>query len=194
VTPTKTSGASSDSSGSRRLRWPFIGIVLVLVVLIILTPNLFATGQAGLQTRAQLIVERPTPGGNTSYYVESIGTSTLYQSIAIGVAKLPSWPYIGTVTQLRNWTWTNGSDTLVWTATSSVNPVAVNVTVIYASSTGLRTEYVGVYGFDDTNSTTPTLLAIGLLSIETSPPSSTPLSELPMFLTLAIEPAKGATT
>jgi hypothetical protein len=193
VTPTKTSGASSDGTGSRRLRWPFIGVALVLVVLIILTPDLFATGQAGLQTRAQLIVERPTTGGDTGYYVESIGTSTLYQSIAIGIVRLPFWPYNGTSTELRNWSWTNASNVLVWIATNSTNPVAVNVTVVYASSAGLTTEYIGVYGFD-LNSTTMTLQAISLLPGETVPAFSTPLSQLPIFLTLAIGPVKGATT
>jgi hypothetical protein len=193
VTPAKTSKVGSERTRSRRLQWPFIGVVLVLIVLIILTPNLFTTGQAGLQTRAQLIVERAMPGGNTSYYVESIGTSTLYQSIAIGVAKLPSWPYTGTGSQVRNWTWTNSSNSLVLIATNAMNPAAVNVTVVYASSTGLRTEYVGVYGFD-LNSTTRTLQAISLFPGETAPPASTSLSNLPIFLTLAIGPVKGATT
>jgi hypothetical protein len=193
VTPAKTSSGSPGGTKSRRLQWPFIGVVLVLIVLIILTPNLFSTGQAGLQTRAQLIVERAAPGDNTSYYVESIGTSTLYQSIDIGVALLPTWPYAGTVSQLRNWSWTNTSDSLVESAASAKNPVAVNVTVIYASSSGLRTEYVGIYGFDS-NSTTLTLLAASLLAGETAPPTSTPFSDLPIFLTLAIGPAIGATS
>jgi len=189
------SGTSSPNAGgasSRQLQWPFIGVVVLLVVLIILTPNLFSSGGAGLQTRAQLIVERAAPDGNTTFYVESIGTSTLYQSITVGLAPLPTWPYTGTSSELRGWTWTNASEALVLIATSARNPVAINVTVKYANPSGVPTEYVGVYGFD-LNETTLTLQSVNLLPGASAPPPSTPLADLPIFLLLAIQTASGPT-
>jgi hypothetical protein len=175
---------------SRQRQWPFIGIVVLLIALIILTPNLFSTGSAGLQTRAQLIVEKASPGVNTSFYVESIGTSTLYQSIAVGFASMPAWPFKGAAADLANWTWTNVTDSLALVTSSSLNPVAVNVTVTYQSSPGLLTEYVGVYAFY-LNDTTQSLDAMSLLPGVASPPSTTPLTELPIFVTLAIETPSG---
>jgi hypothetical protein len=179
--PPKSRGASS-----RSLQWPFVGVVVLLLVLIILTPDLFSSDTSGLQTRAQLIVERVAQENNTSYYVESIGTSTVYASISVGLARLPSWPYTGTTSGLSNWTWTNGTETLVLVATNAMNPVAVNVTVKYLAASGLTTEYVGAYGFD-INATTMTLLAVNLLPGGTAPAASTPLSELPIYLLLAIQ-------
>ncbi len=190
-------GGRSRNTGphraSRTSQWPFIGIVVLLIALIILTPNLFSSGSAGLQTRAQLIVERASTSGNTSFYVESIGTSTLYQSIAVGFAPMPAWPYSGTGTGIENWTWTNETDTLALVATSAANPVAVDVAVIYAvPSSGVTTEYIGMYGFY-LNATTLTLDAVNLLPGAAAPPASTPLADLPIFLTLAISTPTGPT-
>jgi hypothetical protein len=189
---TRVSATPAGGDQARQLRWPFIGVAALLVVLIILTPNLFSSGSAGLQTRAQLIVERASPGGNTSFYVESIGTSTLYQSISVGLARLPSWPYDGVVTSVGDWKWTNGSETLVLVVNNNTNPVAVNVTVKYTATSGISTEYVGVYGFY-LNRTTLTLQAMNLLPGASAPPSSTPLTDLPIYLLLAIQTAGGPT-
>jgi hypothetical protein len=186
-----TTVAGADNS--RQLRWPFIGVAALLVILIILTPNLFSSGGAGLQTRAQLIVERAAPGGNTSFYVESIGTSTLYQSIAVGLAPLPTWPYKGVASNVGDWRWTNASESLVLVVNNATNPVAVNVTVKYTDSSGVSTEYVGVYGFY-LNATTLTLQAVNLLPGAGSPPASTPLADLPIFLLLAIQTTSGPTS
>ena len=180
--------------GSRRMsQWPFIGIVVLLIALIILTPNLFSSGTASLETRAQLIVERATPAGNTSFYVESIGASTLYESIVVGFAPLPAWPYSGTGKDVGNWTWVNASETLALISTSALNPVVVNVTVVYAvPSTGVLTEYVGMYGFY-LNATSLNLEASNLLPGAAAPPAVTPLAHLPIFLTLAIVTPTGLT-
>jgi hypothetical protein len=188
-----SSRPKSVGAPSRQLRWPFIGVVVLLILLIILTPDLFSSGAAGLQTQAQLIVENVAPGGNTSFYVESIGTSTLYQSINVALAPLPSWPYAGSAMGLRNWTWTNATNTLVLVATNAMNPVAVNVTVKYGGTSGVTTEYVGVYGFY-LNATTLTLNAVNLLAGGAAPPASTPLGDLPIYLTLSIRTTTGTTS
>jgi hypothetical protein len=192
MSPRASSKTMPSDGSSRQLQWPFVGIAVLLVALIILTPNLFSTGSAGLQTRAQLIVERASPGGNTSFYVESIGTSTLYQSIQVSFAPLPSWPYKGTAAELSNWTWVNGTETLVLVAVTAMNPVAINVTVNYTVASGLTTYYVGTYAFF-LNDTTMTLQAVGLLTGAAPPTASTPLANLPIFLTLAIRTPTGVT-
>ncbi len=185
---------SSDRGGDswRHLHWPFIGVAVLLVVLILLTPDLFLTSSGGLETRAQLIVDRASIAGNTRFYVESIGTSTRYASIAIGLAPLPSWPYYGTATGVHGWNWTNGTQTLVLIAQAPANPVAINVTVKYVDPSGGTTEYVGVYGFD-LNVTSQVLGAVTLLPGTTAPPATTPLFNLPIFLLLAVQTPSGRT-
>ena len=189
------SGHSTSGGGgvsSRGIQWPFVGVAVLLVVLIILTPNLFSSTSGGLQTRAQLIVDRASPSGNTSFYVDSIGTSTRYQSIAVGLAPLPVWPYKASLSAVHNWTWTNGTDLLVLVVSDPTNPVAVNVSVKYTDPSGGTTEYVGVYGFF-LNSTTLLLHAVTLLPGTGAPPASTPLADLPIFLLLAIQTPSGPT-
>jgi hypothetical protein len=193
VSPAGNSRPKAAGTTSRQLQWPFVGVVVLLILLIILTPDLFSSAASGLQTRAQLIVERVAPGGNTSFYVESIGTSTVYQAIDVALAPLPSWPYAGSGTGLRNWTWTNATNTLVLVATNAMNPVVVNVTVKYTGTSGVSTEYVGVYGFY-LNATTLTLDAVNLLPGGTAPPASTPLADLPIYLTLSIRTTTGITS
>jgi hypothetical protein len=183
-----TSGPGGGSTG--RVQWPFVGVAVLLVVLIILTPNLFSSSSGGLQARAQLIVDRASVNGNTSFYVDSIGTSTRYSSVEIGLAPLPTWPYHGSLTTVSGWSWNNGSATLVLIASTATNPVAVNVTVKYVDPSGIATEYVGVYGFY-LNVTTASLDAITLLPGTSAPAAITPLTDLPIFLLLAIQTPSG---
>jgi len=181
-------GAGGDAS--RQLQWPLIGIVVLLVVLILLTPNLFSTSAGGLQTRAQLVVDRAPTGDVTNFYVESIGTSVRYQSIAVGLVGLPSWPFTGAVSKLTAWNWTNGTETLVLVVSNTTNPLAVNVTVKYVDPSGFTAEYVGVYGFY-LNAATRMLEAITLLPGASAPPTATPLTDLPIFLLLSIRTPTG---
>jgi hypothetical protein len=172
------------------LQWPLAGVAVLLVVLILVTPELFANTSGGLQTRAQLIVDRAPSANATSYYVESIGTATRYQSITIGLATLPSWPYLGTVANITRWSWTNGSNTLVVAVTNGSSPVAVNVTVMYTDPSGATTEYGGVYGFY-LNATSQRLETLPLNPGTTVAPTSTPLGNLPIFLLLSVLSSKG---
>lgn len=104
---------------------------------------------------------------------------------------MPSWPYLGSMSTLGNWTWTNATETLVLVAASATNPLAINVTVKYLASSGVSTEYVGAYGFD-LNATTLTLDAVNLLPGGSAPSASTPLVDLPIFLLLAIKTPTGS--
>ncbi len=188
--PSATSSGSSSDRG-RQLQWPFVGVVVLLIVLILLTPNLFSTSGGGLQTRAQLIVDRATGATRTSFYVESIGTSTRYDWIAIGLAPVASWPFRGPATSLGPWNWTNTTQTLVVVVSNSTNPVAVNISVRYTSSSGFLTDYVGLYVFY-LNTTTQSLGAVTLLSTATAPPASTPIGDLPIYLALPIKSTAGS--
>jgi hypothetical protein len=192
VTPVVGPTTTPAGGPKRRIQWPFVGVAVLLVALILLTPNLFLSSSPGLETRAELVVDRASVSRNTTFYVESIGTSTRYQSIIVGLAPLPVWPYKGSMSTLSGWSWTNGTDTLVLTASEPVNPVAVNVTVKYTDPAGVTTEYVGVYGFY-LNSTTLTLDAMTLLPGTSAPPAATPLADLPIFLLLAIQTPSGPT-
>jgi hypothetical protein len=183
-------GPAGGGATIQQLQWPFVGVAALLVILILLTPNLFSSGGGSLQTRAELIVDRPSLGGNTSFYVESIGTATRYQSIAVGLAALPAWPYHGNISQMQTWNWTNATDALVLIDQNATNPVALNVTVKYTDSSGATTVYIGVYGFN-LNATTLTLQAMNLLPGASAPPPSTPLADLPIFLLLAVQTATG---
>lgn len=183
--------SGSRAASSRQLQWPFIGVVVLLIVLILLTPDLFTAGGGSLSTTAQLIVDHSLTSGNTSFYVESLGTSTRYQSISFGLARLGSWPFKGTASDVTRWNWTNASNMLVLIVTNQTNPVAVNVTVKYVDPSGVLTEYVGVYGFD-LNATSQMLGAVGMLAGAGSPPASTPWADLPIFLGLAIKTPSGS--
>jgi hypothetical protein len=181
---------ANGSTPARHYQWPFIGVVVLLVVLILMTPSLFSSGAGSLPTRAQLIVDRPDPGGNTSFYVDSIGTSTRYQVIAVGLARLPDWPFIGSASAVSRWNWTNSTQTLILMVSAATNPVAVNVSVKYTDPSGVSAKYIGVYGFDF-NTTTLTLNAENLLPGGTAPPASTPMADLPIYLLLPIQTSSG---
>lgn len=185
-------GSSRTESTVRELQWPLVGVAVLLVILILLTPNLFPAGGGSLQTRAELIVDRPAVTGNTSFYVESVGTSTRYQDVAVGLYALPMWPYTGNISRVRAWNWTNATETLVLVDQNATIPVAVNVTVKYTDPSGMTTVYVGRYGFD-LNATTLTWNAVNLLPGASTPPAATPVADLPIFLLLAIETSTGPT-
>ncbi|MCI4352876.1 MAG: hypothetical protein L3K14_05745 [Thermoplasmata archaeon] len=187
------SGNSEAGPGgrpSRQLQWPFVGVVVLLVVLILLTPNLLATSAGGLQTRAQLVVDRATAGGPTSFYVESIGTTTRYESIAIGLTSPPFWPYSGSIGSLTRWNWTNGTETLALIVRSATNPVVVNISVKYTDPSGFTADYIGLFGFY-LNATTHDLETMDLLPGGAGPMTATPLPDLPIFLLLALRTTPG---
>lgn len=162
--------------------WPFIGVVVLLVVLIFLTPNLLsgASPVAGsLETQAELTVDRPPTGNLTHFYVQGLG-SVRYLEIRASIASNLAWP---APSSLANVTWRNVTDqteVLAVAFATSADPVGVNVTATYVDAAGVTVVYYGLYEFDLAGGTlqTATLLP-GLAGLPT-----TPLDALPVTLLL----------
>lgn len=129
--------------------WPFVGVAVLLVILVLLTPILLSVGQPGpVVTRAELVVDR-LPGANTTrFYVIGYGEGIRYAGIWVGVASNFVWYGSGSVnwSALRWSTYYNASDVVALAFNSSSNPVAVNVTAYYESSTG-NAVYAGEIAF-----------------------------------------------
>jgi hypothetical protein len=163
------------------LPWPFLGVVVLLVILIFLTPNLLSNGAptaGSLPTEAELIVDRVAGSNVTHLYVKSLGT-VRYTDIDISLSKNLSWPIHGP----QSVTWRNATqwnDSLAAGLDSWKNPFAVNVSAIYVDATGASVEYAGAYAF---NVSADTLTAVPLTPESPYvPPTS--ISSLPLFILL----------
>ena len=133
---------------------PFVAVVVLLIVLILLTPNLLSLGRptaGSLEAEAELLVDR-VPGQNVTHlYVEGIGT-VRYASISIALAYPPSGaPPSSPMFSFSNRTVWN--DSIVAGETTSWDPVAVNVSATYVDTNGAVAYFVGVYEFNITSST-----------------------------------------
>ena len=163
--------------------WPFVGVVVLLVVLIFLTPNLVLSGgpaAGSLATQAQLTIDRP-PGTNvTTFYVHGLGT-VRYTQIWAALATNVTWP---PPPSPDNWTWTNATnDSLALAAvfSTTANPVALNLTATYVDAAGATVVYWGLYEFYFGPATLETsALAVGL-----TVDAATPIGSLPITLLLA---------
>jgi hypothetical protein len=130
--------------------WPFVGVAVLLVILILVTPILLSTSghpAPGVLTEATLVVDR-VPGQNvTSFYVIAYGEAIRYSGIHVGVAVGFVWNG-GSVnwSALRWSTYHNVSNAVALPFNSSNNPVAVNVSAYYQSSGG-NALYVGELAF-----------------------------------------------
>jgi len=161
--------------------WPFVGVVVLLVVLIFLTPNLLLNGApaaGSLATQAELIVDR-APGNNTThFYVNGLGT-VRYAEIRAYVATNVSWPPPPSASNLS---WVNlsySANALSAIFSSAANPLALNVSVTYVDAAGTGVEYYGSYTFyfgDTTLEVVP--LAPGLANVTPTPIASLPLTLL----------------
>ncbi len=161
--------------------WPFVGVVVLLAVLIILTPNLLSTGSpaAGtFPTQAEIVVDRgPVSPNVTHLYVKSVG-NVRYDIIAVRVSQSVDWANASVV-------WGNAStvyDSLVFTTSTTTNPIALNVSVTYRDPSGGVAIYVGVYAFQFVGQQLNTLPL--LPSEATVPPTA--LTNLPLYLLLSV--------
>lgn len=174
--------------------WPFVGVTVLLVVLIFLTPVLISNGQPapGVLTQADLIVDRVAGSGATHFYVVGYDSTTRYSGIWVDADENFSWQGAGSV----NWTgirWTdyqNASDVVVLAFNSTGSSVALNVSAYYVSPGG-NALYVGELAFYvGTDSSSPSGLALYAQSSSAAVyvPSLTPVdnNSLPLRIALAV--------
>jgi hypothetical protein len=130
--------------------WPFVGVALLLVVLILVTPVLISDGQPapGVLTQAELIVDRVNGGNTTHFYIRGLGSTVRYAGIRVDVATNFSWSGSGTVnwTALRYSTAENVTEVLSLGFALPDNPVALNISAYYVSPGG-NALYVGEVAF-----------------------------------------------
>ena len=188
-------GGPADDGGRRRLHeyfpWPLVGVAVLLVILILVTPVLLSTGAppaAGtIFTQARLLVDR-VPGENvTTLYVEAEEPTVRYASVVITWADGFNWTGSGAPgwATLRWSVVLNQSQVLAVVLPVTSNPVAINVTALY-NANGVA-YYVGVFAFYVTNATaaTPdTVFAVTTTSGVTVP-ASIPVATLPVIVPLA---------
>jgi len=133
--------------------WPLVGVTVLLVALIVFTPQLVSNGHqpaVGILTQAELVVDKVAGNSSFHFYVWALGEEVRYNRINLGVASTFSWT--GNTTLVwSNLTWNrwyNGTDLLSEIVSTSANPVALNISAYYYSpSTSSSTWYVGVFAF-----------------------------------------------
>ncbi len=186
---------SGRGGGDRRLGdylpWPLVGVAILLVVLILLTPNLLTSGgppAAGtVLTQAELIVDRVLADNVTHFYIRGLGSTVRYDSIEVTWAAGFTWTGTGTPSwNSLNWSVAlNETDVLAAILNSTRNPIALNITALY-NENGVA-YYAGVFAFYVSNATqspADSLLGVSPTSGVTVP-SSTALTSLPLPITLA---------
>lgn len=170
-------------------QWPFIGVVVLLLVLILITPDLTATGPppaGSLQTQAELVIDGWVGANETHLYVRSIGT-VRYAAVDVGVTPNVSWPAPASGRNLTFSNWTNETNTLVLSLAFALTTAAVNASAVYVDASGTTVTFIGLYVFHiDQDTLYVTALLAGLGSI---PP--TPLADLPVSLLLMTAPGPG---
>lgn len=135
--------------------WPLVGVTLLLVTLIVFTPQLISSSNGhqppvGILTQAELVVDKVAGNSTFHFYVWALGEEIRYTEVNIGVAVAFNWTGASSVvwTNLSWNRWYNGSDVLSEIVASTDNPVALNISAFYSSpSTSSSTWYVGVFAF-----------------------------------------------
>jgi hypothetical protein len=141
---------------------PFVGTAAILVALIVFTPVLVATGPSAIEIQPVLSVYRASGASATSYHVHGADPNVPYPWLNISLGTGFTWsgscpdPSVG-----LTWSYSNGTNTTGGVMVSGANPVVVNVTVVYAVSSG-RTVYAGELAFDlvSQNSSSESLLYV----------------------------------
>ena len=161
---------------------PLVGVSVLLVLLIFLTPNLILGGSpaaGSLATQAELTIDHPSGGNVTHFYVNGLST-VRYSVVQALMCTNLSWP---APSSLSNLTWLNvswGTGVLAAEFSTTADPVAVNVTATYVDAAGSSVEYYAIYEFYlGSGSMQGTPLAPGQSSFGT-----TALSALPITLLL----------
>jgi hypothetical protein len=182
---------TDEPSPSGPFQWPFIGIVVLLVLLILATPGLLSTPAGSPATQAVLVVDWVATGNHSHGYrftVEGVAL-TRYDRISLGIAVRMPWPVPRDGADLRWSSWVNESGVVAVATNATGNPVAVNVTAEIVDASGTMALYVGVYAFNSTGS----VLDLQSLLPTLDPGTSTlPVGSLPESLPL-LEQTVGGT-
>jgi hypothetical protein len=131
--------------------WPVVGVALLLVALVLITPVLLANSHQpgpGILTQAELVVDKTSRNSTLHFYIWALGETIRYDDMRVGVATGFNWTGSTPIAwNALNWTdWHNGSDLLSVIVASDANPVALNISVHYVSPSG-STWYVGLLAF-----------------------------------------------
>ncbi|MCI4322595.1 MAG: hypothetical protein L3K03_00985 [Thermoplasmata archaeon] len=168
------------------LNWPLAGLSALLVLLIVLTPDLVApnTPTAGCFGSApKLDVDQPLGMNVLKLYVDGVETIR-FLNLSIAIANA-TWPPPPSAAGL-NWSrWANASESLFDNLTTSIDPVAVNVTATYVDPQNGRAVYGGQYVLAVSGTTL--LVATLTPALSGTAPSAVPLDTLPVELPLTLE-------
>ena len=166
--------------------WPLVGVALLLVALILLTPVLISNGAGPLLAQAELVVDRVAGGNTTNFYLHAVGATVRFASVSMAIASGFVWSG-GYPTEPLEWTdWQNRTNVLASVLDTIDNPVAVYVSATYTSG-GTSTEYVGLFAFAVTSigQSGETLnVAVSPATAGVTVPASVAVSTLPMAILL----------
>lgn len=129
---------------------PLVGAAAILLVLILLTPVLIGTGvpAAGtIFTQAEVIVDYPGDNATSNYYLHAIG-NIRYSILSIGIAENYAWNNPPPISSLVWGNWTNATDLVAISASSSDNPVALNISAYYSTAKEGSAWYVAIVAFE----------------------------------------------
>ena len=170
--------------------WPLVGVALLLVTLILLTPVLLSTGGSGC-TQAELVVDRVTGSNTTNFYVHAFCTTVRFATISLATASDFNWTGSYPSSGLDWVDWQNQTNVLTSLLFSLDNPVAVYVSATYVGASS-STTYVGMIAFYVSSVGTPgeTLnAAVAPATSGVTVAASTPVTQLP--LAIPLEPYSG---
>lgn len=129
---------------------PLVGVALLLVIMIVLTPVLLTNGKPapGLLTQAEVVVDRTSTNSTFHFYVWALGETIRYDAIRVGLATSFNWTGTSPIAwNLLRWNlWYNASDVLSNIVASAADPVALNISAHYTSPSG-STWYFGLLAF-----------------------------------------------
>lgn len=170
--------------------WPFVGVVMLLVVLVLITPSLLSAGggagAGSIEAQGELVVDNVPGEAPLHFYVHGFGM-VRYATISIAWITNFTWP---PPTGLAASNWTNRTtvnETLVVAVTLPTDPVALNVSAVYVDPSGQTVWYSGLFAFHLSASTLFTVdLAPGA-----SPVSPTAVTNLPIAFPLTASAVPG---
>lgn len=159
---------------------PLVGATAILVVLIVFTPVLFASGPpaAGtFETQAELIVDQVAPGANLTFYVHAVGPTVRYARIDLGLAEGFAWSGLCPPSGLAFRSWANRSSVVEAELGTPDDPVALRMTAIYTAG-GTTANYSAELAFDAAGGTLTIAACFGV----TAPSTPLALASLPVVL------------